>query len=239
MLLGMILFCENACTVVAASTKEEFEIRGAAGKYNANHAPVISHQDQSQLHHDVVRALRTKANYSTFAALLDNMTESVIRQGITVFAPNNKALSDFQKANAEERLHDVIKFHIITVPMPFSNLLRLEAGSRLTTDVSNLTIQVTNTSASAYQVDDAVIVDPDLYTDATIAVHGINAVFNTSKIAEEGGTEETRRARPIQIFPNPTSHACKIPTQVKDVSVYQILMSVSVLCLLKLTVSVV
>lgn len=192
------------------------------------------------MHQDVVRALRIGTNYTTFAALLDNITESVIRPGITVFAPCNKALSDFQKTKAEERLQDVIRFHIITVPMPFSNLLRLEVGSRLTTDVSNHTIQVTNITASAYEVEDAVIVDPDLYTDATIAVHGINAVFNTSKISEEpadeGAVVSNSRVRPFFSFPKPrVSGASKFASQAKDVSVYQILVPTVVIFLLKLT----
>ncbi|XP_073388686.1 FAS1 domain-containing protein SELMODRAFT_448915 isoform X2 [Physcomitrium patens] len=183
--LVLLLSCMSACTLAIALNEEDSRGIGA-GKFNPNHAPVITGSShlKSELHQDVVRVLRTVQTYSAFAALLDNMTESVIRQGITIFAPNDGALSDFHKRKTQEHLENLVRFHIITTPLPFSNLLRMEAGSRLKTAVSNFTILVTNTTKDAYQVDDATIIDPDLYTGATIAVHGINAVFNTTKIGE-------------------------------------------------------
>ncbi|KAG0627113.1 hypothetical protein M758_2G174500 [Ceratodon purpureus] len=210
-----------------------------ARKYNAAHAPEMSHPVQSQLHHDVVRVLRT-AQYKAFAAMLDNMTESVVRKGVTVFAPSDGALSDYQEKKTDElRLEDVVKFHVVTDIMPYSNLLRLEVGSRLTTDVSNVTIMVTNATAGAYQVDDAVIISPDLYTDATIAVHGINAVFNTTKIYEEEPEEE----EPEEMRPHPTpyfhSRAFKTPnTALKGIPVFQAVVSFASLYLIFLTAPV-
>lgn len=52
-------------------------------KYNGDHAPQMSSPVPSQLHRDVVGALRTAQTYKESAELLDNMTEPVIRQGIT------------------------------------------------------------------------------------------------------------------------------------------------------------
>lgn len=208
----------DAQTETAASSGEGTNMSGAAGKYNANHASVMSPPVQNQLHQEVVRVLQT-AQYMEFAALLDNMTESVIRQGITVFAPSDGALSNFQMNKTEGlRVEDVVRLHVITSIMPFSNLLRLEVGSRLTTEASNITIQVTSTSAVAYEMDDAVIVNPDLYTDATIAVHGINALFNTSKIIDEDGANV-----PVTL-PLP-SRAFKLtsPIKVKGVAIFHIL----------------
>lgn len=238
-LLGALLCFENACIVAAKLTKPEVDLGGVAEKYNNNHAPVVAHREQSQLHQNVVRALRTAVQYSTFAAVLDNMTQSVIRPGITLFAPNNQALSSFQNTETQERVQDVIGYHIVTDVMPFSNLLRLDVGSRLITDVSNLTILVTSTNASAYEVEDALIVDPDLYTDATIAVHGINAVFNTTKIVEEGGPEEEAdEPSPASLFPFvPASHASSLSIRFDDVAVYEILTAIFFLCFLKLSFS--
>lgn len=238
-LLGALLCFENACIVAAKVTKPEVDLGGVAKKYNNNHAPVVAHREQSQLHQDVVRALRAAVQYSTFAAVLDNMTQSVIRQGITVFAPNNQALSSFQNTETQERVQDIIGYHIVTVAIPFSNLLRLDVGSRLTTDVSNLTILVTSTNASAYEVEDALIVNPDLYTDATIAVHGINAVFNTTKIVEEGGPEEENdAASPASLHPfTVPSNASSLSIRFNDVTLYEILTAIFVLCVLKLSFS--
>lgn len=89
------------------------------------------------------------------------------------------------------------------------------------------------------KVEDAWIVDPDLYTDATVAVHGINAVFNTSKIIEEeeGGESPEEEPRPYALIPIPRSHAFKTSIQLRNVPVYQILVTVTVLYFLKLTVS--
>lgn len=175
-------------------------------------APLTPNRSMTQ-HQDVVGALRAAGGrYGRFAALLDSLQETLIHEGITVFAPNDGALAELHNLNASKAVTQTLNFHTLTVQLPFSSLLRLKLGTRLPTPVTNVTILVTSIVASAYGVDNAVIVDPDLYTDATVAVHGVNAVLNTSAYNIQVPTPDTvpQLSPGIVTSTSPPSAGCKI-----------------------------
>lgn len=174
--------------------------------------PLTPNRSTTQ-HQDVVAALRAAGGrYGRFAALLDSLQQAIIHEDITIFAPNDRALAEFHNLNTSKAVTEMLNFHTLSAQLPFSSLLRLKVGTRLPTPVTNVTILVISIAASAYGVDNAVIVDPDLYTDATVAIHGVNAVFNTSEYNIQVPTPDTvpQLSPRIVTSTSPPSAGCEI-----------------------------
>ncbi|CAK9253668.1 unnamed protein product [Sphagnum jensenii] len=145
--------------------------------------PAAAAAPKPTLHDLVIGALRAAGRYNTIAAALDNPADSVlVRADITLFAPADSAFASQStiQQNDPVAMASMINFHIVTQELPFSDLLRLTVGTKLPTAATGITVLVTDTVSTRYGVDNAIIEDPDLYTDSTIAVHGINAVLNTT-----------------------------------------------------------
>ena len=211
-LFVLLLHCHVGTQCLQPVLMDKKEYSGVSKYRPVLDAPLTPNRSMTQ-HQDVVAALRAAGGrYGRFAALLDSLQETIIHEDITVFAPNDRALAEFHSLNASKAVTQMLNFHTLTTQLPFSSLLRLKVGTRLPTPVTNVTILVTSIAANAYGVDNAVIVDPDLYTDATIAVHGVNAILNTSEYNIQVPSPDTvpQLSPGIVTSTSPPSAGCKI-----------------------------
>ncbi|KAL3684634.1 hypothetical protein R1sor_002656 [Riccia sorocarpa] len=130
---------------------------------------------------NMVEALRDAGQFGAVARLLDNLQMKNITPMTTWFLPNDQA---FLGANFPANLTKFIDYHVVRELLPYSRLSSLGVGTRLPTFLGLERIVVSSNSASNFSVDNAMVIVPDLYTDSTIAVHGINEVLDDAPFNE-------------------------------------------------------
>ncbi|KAG0562701.1 hypothetical protein KC19_9G166000 [Ceratodon purpureus] len=159
------------------------------------------------LHEKVVGSLRAAGHYGAIAGLLDSFPDNLIKTGMTLFAPNDNAFSNVQM-NSTKYLQTLLSYHASTQVYSYQALLNLPVGTKVPTSAAGVVIVVTSATKGAYKLDDSTIVDPDVFTDQTISVHGIDSVLNTAKynkgtVAPEAAPAPTIIALPPTINPGP------------------------------------
>ncbi|KAL3684636.1 hypothetical protein R1sor_002658 [Riccia sorocarpa] len=130
---------------------------------------------------NMMEALRDAGQFGAVAGLLDNLQMKNITPMTTWFLPNDQA---FSGANFPANLTKFIDYHVVRELLPYSRLSSLGVGTRLPTFLGRERIVVSSNSASNFSVDNAMVIVPDLYTDSTIAVHGINEVLDDTPFNE-------------------------------------------------------
>lgn len=124
----------------------------------------------------VIQSLRG-AQFRAFAGALESLHGSVIRSGMTLFAPNDNSLSAVN-IDAATVADVLMRLHAVNQgAFNFSELMTLSVGTRLMT-LSRFSVVITNNSANNFHVNNALITFPDVYSANGVAVHGINAVLD-------------------------------------------------------------
>lgn len=131
------------------------------------------------LHEKVVSSLRAAGHYGALSGLLDSIPDTIIKNGTTLFAPDDTAFQGVPMNNTGD-LQNMMNYHVATKDYSFQALMSLPVGSKLQTAAQGITITVTSVAKNGYKVDNSLVADPDLYTDGSISVHGINAVMDTA-----------------------------------------------------------
>lgn len=132
------------------------------------------------LHEKVVGSLRAAGHYGAIAGLLDSFPDSIVKTGMTLFAPNDNAFSTVQM-NSTKYLETLLSYHASTQVYSYQGLLSLPVGTKVQTSAPNVIIVVTSDTKGAYKLDDSTLVDPDIFADQTVSVQGIDSVLNTAK----------------------------------------------------------
>lgn len=133
------------------------------------------------LHDKVVAALRAASHYGALSGLLDSLAESsIIKEGITLFAPDDGAFSGLNM-NSSNLLMTTLNYHVATSVYSYNQLSNLPVNSTIQTASPNVLIFITSTGKSGLRLDDSAISDPDIYSDGQVSVQGISTVMNTAK----------------------------------------------------------
>lgn len=137
-------------------------------------APVLT------LSEKVVNALRAAGHYGAISGVLEGLTDidQVIQPGTTFFAPDD-VVSAGLPYNSSGDMMQLLSYHTANQSYTFQDLLGLKVGDRIATVSPGISILVESVGQNDYQLDNAIIVNPDLYTNNSVAVHGINAIFFT------------------------------------------------------------
>ncbi len=137
-------------------------------------APVLT------LSEKVVNALRAAGHYGAISGVLEGRPDidQVIQPGTTFFAPDD-VVSAGLPYNSSGDMMQLLSYHTANQSYTFQDLLGLKVGDRIATISPGISILVESVGQNDYQLDNAIIVNPDLYTNNSVAVHGINAIFFT------------------------------------------------------------
>jgi len=137
-------------------------------------APVLT------LSEKVVNALRAAGHYGAISGVLEGLPDidQVIQPGTTFFAPDD-VVSAGLPYNSSGDMMQLLSYHTANQSYTFQDLLGLKVGDRIATISPGISILVESVGQNDYQLDNAIIVNPDLYTNNSVAVHGINAIFFT------------------------------------------------------------
>ncbi len=130
----------------------------------------------------VVASLRARGHYGAIAGAIDTLDGSVINSGMTFFAPTDDALSSYNLTDISDNI--LILEHCVNRRLNYTELTGLSTGTQLAT-LSRVHVLVTNNSPTNFHIDNARVIDPDIYLRNGIAVHGIDVVFNLSAYSNE------------------------------------------------------
>ncbi len=140
-------------------------------------APVLS------LHDMVLSALRSAGTFGEVVGVIENLEDTypIIRPNITFFAPEDNAEPNGFPFNSTPTLMALLNYHTASGNYPLQSLLNLKVGDRIPTVVSEISIVVSNVANPGYQLDNAMVTKPNLFsnTNLSMSVHGVNAIFNT------------------------------------------------------------
>lgn len=153
----------------------------APGPAVAIPAPAPAPTKPLTLHQKVVAALRAAGHYGAISGLLDSLGDGVvIKEGITLFAPDDGAFSGLNM-NSSSLLMTTLNYHVATSVYNYQALSNLPLNSTIQTAEPNVKIYITSTGTNGLRLDDIVIADQDMYSDSQVAVQGIIALLNTAK----------------------------------------------------------
>lgn len=144
-------------------------------------APLAPPPKPLTLRDRVVAAIRAAGHYGAISGLLDSLSEtSVIKEGITFFAPDDGAFSGLNMNNSMLFMN-TLHYHVATAVYSYQQLSYLPLNSTIQTAAPNVVMYITSTGEDGLMLDNVVISDPDLYLDDKVAVHGISMVMDTAK----------------------------------------------------------
>ncbi|KAJ6301176.1 hypothetical protein OIU77_015480 [Salix suchowensis] len=106
----------------------------------------------------------------------------------TFFIPSDNSLSP-ATTTADP---DIVPYHIVPQRLSFADLQQFKAFSRLPTLLFDKSILITNNSASNFTLDASRLTHPNIYTNAAIAVHGIDNLLDHSVYGTESGKKSSK-----------------------------------------------
>ncbi|CAK9236782.1 unnamed protein product [Sphagnum troendelagicum] len=175
-------------------------------------APVLT------LSEKVVNALRAAGHYGAISGVLEGLTniDQVIQPGTTFFAPDD-VVSAGLPYNSSGDMMQLLSYHTANQSYTFQDLLGLKVGDRIATVSPGISILVESVGQNDYQLDNAILVNPDLYTNNSVAVHGINAIFftqfyNTATLGPVPAPPATTGVAPAAAASSPKSSSSTTPT---------------------------
>ncbi|XP_074271754.1 fasciclin-like arabinogalactan protein 21 [Silene latifolia] len=150
----------------------------------------------------ILDAILSAGNFRNWANLLAELNPSTIPFSATIFVPDDAAFLAASSSTAGLTFIDPLLFpyHIIPHRFSFSELVVFPTGARLPTLLASNTLLITNNSAVNFTVNNAKIVQPDLYLNGAVSVHGVGGVleytrFGTDDMTTEVDVSETTQTR--------------------------------------------
>ncbi|XP_058738505.1 putative fasciclin-like arabinogalactan protein 20 [Vicia villosa] len=120
----------------------------------------------------------TDAGYVSMSLTLEIIAESILEQSpsATVFAPSDSAF----KKSGQPSL-DLLRYHLVMLPLPIQSFRRLPAGAKLPTMLPGQSLTVTtSTSDHAISLNNIKINEMPIYDDGVLLVYGIDRFFDPS-----------------------------------------------------------
>ncbi|KAI5079394.1 hypothetical protein GOP47_0004873 [Adiantum capillus-veneris] len=127
----------------------------------------------------VVQTLRQSGLFAAIAGVIEAMNLWMLPQFVTIFIPTDSAYQMVKGADIDPL--PLYQYHTVIQRYAFNQLCEFSEGSILYTLRPGYTIIVT-AKQSPYKItlDNVAVIAPDLYLDETIAVHGIDGIFNAT-----------------------------------------------------------
>ncbi|KAJ9558144.1 hypothetical protein OSB04_012758 [Centaurea solstitialis] len=136
---------------------------------------------QQQQLKNIIDALIGTGDYTDWADILFNANTNsstiAATATATMFVPGNEALNRLS-ATAIGFDSFIIPYHILPQRLTFSDLQLIKTLTRLPTLLPSKTVVITNNTPANFTIDDALIVQPDIYQSPAVCVHGIGAVLD-------------------------------------------------------------
>ncbi|CAI8595033.1 unnamed protein product [Vicia faba] len=120
----------------------------------------------------------TDVGYISMSLTLEIIAESILEQSpsATVFAPSDSA----SKKSGQPSL-DLLRYHLVMLPLPIQSFWRLPAGAKLPTMLPGQSLTVTtSTSDNAISLNNIKINELPIYDDGVLLVYGIDRFFDPS-----------------------------------------------------------
>ncbi|CAH1440817.1 unnamed protein product [Lactuca virosa] len=151
---------------------------------------------QQQQLKNIIDALIGAGDFAAWANILFNpkinssiptsTTAALIPTTATMFVPGNDALSHLSASATGAYNFDpfIIPYHILPQRLTFSELQLFKTQTRLPTLLPSKTIIITNNTPSNFTIDDSLIMQPDIYQNPAVCVHGIAAILDYTMYGE-------------------------------------------------------
>ncbi|KAL4561617.1 hypothetical protein LXL04_033787 [Taraxacum kok-saghyz] len=145
---------------------------------------------QQQQLKNIIDALIGAGDFAAWANILFNpklnssiptsTTAALIPTTATMFVPGNDALSHLSATATGAYNFDpfIIPYHILPQRLTFSELQLYKTQTRLPTLLTSRTIIITNNTPSNFTIDDSLIMQPDIYQNPAVCVHGIATILD-------------------------------------------------------------
>ncbi|MCO5577031.1 hypothetical protein L7F22_030853 [Adiantum nelumboides] len=127
----------------------------------------------------VVQTLRQSGLFAAIAGVIEAMNLWMLPQLVTIFIPTDSAYQAVKEPDLDPL--PLYQYHTVIQRYAFNQLCEFNEGSVLYTLRPGYSVVVT-AKQSPYKItlDDVAVIAPDLYLDETIAVHGIDGIFNAT-----------------------------------------------------------
>ncbi|GJU51151.1 FAS1 domain-containing protein [Tanacetum coccineum] len=147
---------------------------------------------------NIIDALIGAGDFATWANILFNPTSNAtfptsstsnfLPTQATLFVPGNDALSHLTEAATGAFTFDpfIIPYHILPQRLSFNDLKLFKVHTRLPTLLPSKTIVITNNTQGFFSVDDALVTQPDLYTNGVVCVHGVDKILDYNVYGDAG-----------------------------------------------------
>ena len=150
-------------------------------------------REQEQIH-NVVAALRRSGLFAAIAGTIEGMNLFMLPQMTTIFVPTDSA---YQALKQEDINFELFQYHTVIQLYAFSQLCRLREGDVLYTALPGYSIIVTGEpSPFKISLDGVSVIAADIYVDQSIAVHGIDGIFNCTMYGKKFGDWHVPEAAP-------------------------------------------
>ncbi|KAI3420488.1 uncharacterized protein J3R85_012796 [Psidium guajava] len=146
---------------------------------------------------NILDALLGSGDFGNWASVLSAIDPSTLAVSATLFVP---AGGDDPAVAALPRDPPSLLYHVVPQHLASSQLKLFRAGSRLPTLLPNNSILVTGGFPSNFTLDGLPLVEPDLFSSDSLAVHGVAGVLNYTVY----GSADGLRPPPLQ---QATGHA--------------------------------
>ncbi|KAJ7950653.1 FAS1 domain containing protein [Quillaja saponaria] len=135
--------------------------------------PPSQQRPSTQQLNNIINALVGAAGFTNWANIISAVNQVTIPLSATLFIPEDNGLPTTNDPF-------MLPYHIVPQRLIFSELLLFNTTALLPTLLPGKSILVTSNSPSNFTLDDIPVTHPDLYTTATMAVHGIGAILDYS-----------------------------------------------------------
>ncbi|KAK4781380.1 hypothetical protein SAY86_015482 [Trapa natans] len=135
-----------------------------------------------QQFYNIIDALIGSGDFGNWGKILSTSDPSMFPLSATLFVPNDSAFSSAGRlpSTADSPLINpvLLSYHIVPQRLAFSDLTLFPVGSHLPTLIIGRSILITNNSRSNFTLNGSHLTQPDLFSTATVSVHGITDILN-------------------------------------------------------------
>ncbi|KAL8259485.1 hypothetical protein R6Q59_027438 [Mikania micrantha] len=160
--------------------------------------PSSSDYMQQQQVKNIIDALIGAGDFAAWANILFNPASnssfpaSNLPTTATMFVPGNDALSRLSGAATGAYTFDpfIIPYHVLPQRLTFSELRLFRTRTRIPTLLPSKTLIITDNTPSHFTIDDSLIIQPDIYCNSAVCVHGVASILDYTLYGEADQTPE-------------------------------------------------
>ncbi|KAJ0622885.1 putative FAS1 domain-containing protein [Helianthus annuus] len=220
-LLLLLLLTTTATCLHQLSTLNSSSSPAPSPSNQPSPPPAPEYMQQQQLK-NIIDALIGAGDFAAWANILFNPTSNSSNippsTTATMFVPGNDALSRLSATATGAYSFDpfIIPYHVLPQRLTFSDLQQFKTRTRIPTLLPSKTIVITSNAPDNFTIDDSLIVQPDIYTNAAVCVHGIADVLDY-KVYGDAGQPPPSFVAPPPLPPLPPADETETVTTPPDV----------------------